>query len=230
MPKLIDDVPSEIKPKRTPRKVASGARVARKRVSKKTNIEATGVTEVIAEQEKTTSAIKRKAPTRLKAEKEEIEKIVAENKKSSRKLYIGVALAVISFGIASFIGFTDDGQIDVSAVIAERNARVASGNINPEIDGDAPTSIVVPVQNSQSQMIDGGLERSTNPPVLESATVPNEVATSSTSTEQVGSSTENMGDVATSSEVQNENEDTANEPIDRLTPPSSATSSQSETE
>lgn len=201
MPKLIDETKKELKPKRAPRKVAEGTRPARKRVPKKPTDEHTISAIPESLENPTKMPNKRKAPTRLEEERVENQRIIDDKKKSLKKLGIVGALLVACFVIAAIIGNSDEGQIDVSAVVAERNARVSAGNINPEIDGDSPTSIVVPVQNSGSQMVDGGLERSVNPPVLESATLtPTDLASSSaTSTPEMDLAT-TTNDVASSSE------------------------------
>lgn len=201
MPKLIDETKKEPKPKRAPKKVAEGTRLPRKRVAKKLTDEHTISATSESLENPTKMPNKRKAPTRLEEERVENQRIIDDKKKSLKKLGIVGALLIVCFVIAAFIGNSDEGQIDVSAVVAARNARVSAGNINPEIDGDSPTSIVVPVQNSGSQMIDGGLERSVNPPALESATLPpTDLASSSaTSTPEMDLAT-TTNDEASSSE------------------------------
>lgn len=230
MPKLIDETVAEVKPKkeRAPRKRAESSRAPRKRVSKK--LPENEVVLETAEAESTTplsSTNKRKAPTRLKEEKAETAKIAEEGKKSWRKLYVIGGLFVVSLGVAATIGFSDNGQIDVSSVVAIRNARVASGNINPETDGASPNSIVVPVQNSETQMIDGGLQRSSEPPALETTSqgaMTEQASSSATSTDatQVSSSTETVGDDTASSEIQNESRE-GELPADSVSPTASTT-------
>lgn len=89
--------------------------------------------------EKTAEPI-RKAPTPIAAER-------AATKTSRRQAIVVGVLMIIGVGASAAIGLTDKGSINVENTIAERNARISSGEIQGEI---------LEVQNTP-QLPDGGL-------------------------------------------------------------------------
>lgn len=114
----------------------------------------------------------RRAPTPLRAER-------SATAKSRRSLIAAMVFFVVLTGIGIGIGMSDSGQIDVVAVVNERNERVNRGEVR-----EGESTISVPVQNSDIRP-NGGLvpaDPSTiPPPVLEAATTTDATATSTDS-------------------------------------------------
>jgi hypothetical protein len=127
----------------------------------------------------------RKAPARIE---------YTEKKKTSPKtpLYVFGVLVLVCGG-ATWLGFSDKGQIDVNAKITERNQKLANeatANYNSSTGENVPQTIVVPVQNSSPSVPNAGFRGrgvGTNNPVNESPAVVEDVASSTeaTSTESV---------------------------------------------
>ncbi len=93
----------------------------------------------------------RKAPIRME--------YVPTKKPVSKKIYIYLAIVVLVLGTATWIGFSDNGQIDVNARITERNqkqANDANAAANEQNGENVPQTIVVPVQNSAPTEPNGG--------------------------------------------------------------------------
>jgi hypothetical protein len=141
------------------------------------------------------SVPRRKSPTALPTSSPS----VASRRKVSSKKYVALGLMISGLAIAGFIGYSDKGQIDIAAVITERNAKLTAGVSGSE--GGDPSSFIVPVQNT-SNLPDGGLIGSTEPitvpapPVVETGTTTS--TSTATTTEEVVSTSE--GDVSATTE------------------------------
>ncbi len=111
----------------------------------------------------------RRAPTPLRAER-------SAQAKSRRSLIIVALFFVVCTGIGIGIGMSDSGQIDVVAVVNERNERVNRGEVR-----EGESAISVPVQNSDIRP-NGGLvpadPSAIPPPVVDTATTTDVVSTS----------------------------------------------------
>lgn len=161
--------------------------------------------------------VRRKAPLRT-SPKETGKRTV------SKKPFVMLAVMLVAFGASAFIGFSDNGQIDISSVIEERNQKVASG----QTEGDAPspdTSAVIPVQNTAPPSVpNGGLrgrgvgtaKAAPPPPVVESVSSTTATSTATSTDSGVGTSTDEVlegvdeGEIESKSET-SEGEDTDNE-------------------
>lgn len=136
----------------------------------------------------------RKAPTRLK-------QTASNQKQTGRQMVVGVVVVLlVSFGSIG-IGVADEGQIDVSQVLKERNERIESG----EESGETVRIKQVPVANQgEAPKPDGGLkglgkgDKPTPPP--DPAPTPAEETASSTDEES-------EADVDTESEIDTETEE-----------------------
>ncbi|MEZ4195436.1 MAG: hypothetical protein R3B53_03570 [Candidatus Paceibacterota bacterium] len=136
---------------------------------------------------------RRKAPTTF----ERTERVATKPRK---KLYITISVLLLGFALAAGIGYSDKGQIDITGVITERNAKVSAGE-SVEGETSATSNTVVPVQNNTSGLLDGGLVGSDTPPPPEP--VPEEVA----------SSTEEDIATTTDAEVNEETEEVSDEEV-----------------
>lgn len=91
----------------------------------------------------------RKAPTR-----------VNENRPKvffSRKTIVFSGALVAVFALAIWIGTTDEGQINVASKLEERNKQIANGQFTADNSSGINGSQVIPVQNSESNVPNGGL-------------------------------------------------------------------------
>jgi hypothetical protein len=143
MPKVsIEGTDSSIKKaprKRAVRRVVSGAESPVRRVRAAVTMASSA----------TSASVIRKAPARV---------VVIEKRKLSPKIYVTVIVLILVIGGAAWLGFSDDGQINVNALITERNQKQANDNAARAGDGnDASQTIVVPVQNSASTVPNAGL-------------------------------------------------------------------------
>lgn len=85
---------------------------------------------------------------------------LAEVKKSrrfSRRTIITGVVLVFGLIATIWIGNSDNGQINVSALITERNNQVANGEAGDSDSGDGSAQQVVPVQSSAPTVPNGGL-------------------------------------------------------------------------
>lgn len=134
----------------------------------------------------------RKAPTPLAATR-------ASKKRQSRSLWIGIGVAVVLSGAGVAIGMSDQGQIDVVAVVNERNEKINRGELRDEAGN--PLTATIPVQNTEPN---GGLvpaDPATIPPPPEPEPV-------STTTESVATSTDEvLPEIVTSEETTDEASD-----------------------
>jgi hypothetical protein len=89
----------------------------------------------------------RKAPTPLREER-------TRGKRSARTLLVALVLCVLVATGGVLVGMTDGGQIDVVAVVNERNEKISRGEVRDE-QGNAVT-MTVPVQNADTRA-NGGL-------------------------------------------------------------------------
>ncbi len=130
----------------------------------------------------------RKAPTT-------ISNSTPVTKKSKKALYIVGSIVVISFASAVFIGNSDKGEINITAVMNERNAKLTNqnnGNQADSVEGEASTEMIVPVQNRQAVNQGGGLVPSspedlaeaTKQPVIEETETASSTASSTESMEE----------------------------------------------
>lgn len=125
---------------------------------------------------------RRKAPTTIS--------ISAQGSgRSYKAIYVPLAILTVGFGIAFAIGYSDKGQINITGVINERNAKVIAGEA---VEGESGTnSQVVPVQVDNG-LIDGGLVGAgVSTPAPAPEPIPEETASS---TDETASSTESAGD------------------------------------
>lgn len=165
MPRAVKEV--EEAPKRAPRR-----RVAKPKAA------AVASDEVVA-------APRRKAPTQIPSEP----RVVRSGGKSMR-VYIFGAFLVVGFGAAAAIGYSDAGQININAVVSERNAKLSAGAASATDAGvgdQSSGSYTIPVQNT-SNLPDGGLNGNGSPepvplPPIEEATTTATSTASSTVTE-----------------------------------------------
>ena len=177
-------------PKRTPRK-----RAVRRVVSnddapvRRTRTRATAERAISTE-----PATARKAPVYLSE---------SAPKSSSRKFIIALVAFVVVVGAASWIGFSDAGQIDVTARINTSNQNAA--DVANSENGGASGAVTVPVQNTPPAAISGIRPRTDGggqpdpvpPPVEESATTTEEGTDEATTTEPIIESEEATEDTGT---------------------------------
>lgn len=158
--------------KRAPRKrvVASGdepAPVPRPRAPRKRAAPVARADESTEIADQTPEPVRR-APTPLRAER-------SATTKSRRTLLWASIIFVAISGIGAAIGLSDGGQIDVVAVVNERNERINRGEVR-----EGESTQTVPVQNSD-QRPNGGLvpadPSQIPPPPPEPATTTDSVAT-----------------------------------------------------
>lgn len=155
---MADGTSEEVKPKRVPRKrtaaksaamVDGNSRISRKRTtrsratrnSKNEKSEAkVAVSAPLKIEKKVETKTERKAPTPLSAEKKA---------QRTAQIHTGITATIIFIGIitSAVIGYSDDGGIDVNAVIESRNEKIRESGSNETI---------IPVQN-RNQEPDGGL-------------------------------------------------------------------------
>lgn len=152
----------------------------------------------------------RKAPTKI-----------SQNKRSwrpSRKLIVVGLVLMSGLGATLWIGFSDQGQIDVSAKIVERNNEIMAG-VRPDGDENSATiakSQIVPVQNTNTTVPNGGLRgRGVGTAKVEQPNVPLATSTATstasstsdiaTSTEDVSDNANNTSDNETTSDVEETN-------------------------
>ena len=100
------------------------------------------------------SEVRRKAPTSLDSSSQ-------SSRKSYKIIYIPALILVLGLGISAFIGFSDEGQINIVGVINDRNTKVSAGEA---VEGESGTSQIVPVQNNGNGLPDGGLVGAGTPP------------------------------------------------------------------
>ncbi len=180
------DVPK----KRAPRKrVAATADVeevtSRPRAPRRRTVKVT-VEEPVCEREPEVVA-QRRAPTPL----------AIERKQASRSRRSILVALVLFFGIAGIgvaIGMSDQGQIDVVAVVNERNERINRGEVR-----EGESTITVPVQNTDVRP-NGGLipadPSAVPPPSIEVPSVPEATSTATTTLDQEPASTTDEKDAA----------------------------------
>jgi hypothetical protein len=124
----------------------------------------------------------RRAPTPLEEQRQ-------TRRKASRSLTIGLIAGVLLIGVGVGIGVSDGGQIDVVAVVNERNEKIQRGEVR-----EGESTMTIPVQNTDVRP-NGGLipaESQTPPPPESTAT--------STPAETAATSTEVQAPAATSTE------------------------------
>ncbi|USN87511.1 MAG: hypothetical protein H6779_03800 [Candidatus Nomurabacteria bacterium] len=156
------------------------------------------------------STFERKAPTTLGVS-------TGSKSRVSKRGVIIVAVLIVVLGATLWIGFSDKGQIDVSEKIAERNAKIASGDTSSIEESPRGGSQVIPVQNTTPSVPNGGLRgrgvgtaKVSQPPVEDSIESASSTATSTAtstdvSTNEEGNSTSTeSGATAGETEVVNE--------------------------
>jgi hypothetical protein len=165
--------------KRAPRRTVS--RAPRKTATKK------------AVSTETTAPARRKAPTRIFEEE-----VKTKKPKREKSLYVSGVLFSLGLLAAAFMGYSDEGQINPSVVIAERNARLSAGVGDAAGETAGQASQIIPVQNTPT-VPNGGLVPSKSRP--EVAPVVEEVATTSASSTSDTASTTDDGLSEESEEV-----------------------------
>jgi hypothetical protein len=122
----------------------------------------------------------RRAPTQLGEEKQ-------NRKRASRSLLIGMVVGVLLIGAGVGIGISDGGQIDVVAVVNERNEKIQRGEVR-----DGENTITVPVQNTDVRPNGGLIPADTPPPAppTEASTTPETTASSTDATTSTATSTD----------------------------------------
>ncbi len=124
----------------------------------------------------------RRAPTPIQAERR-------ATKRGNRALVFVAIFFVVVAGSGVAIGMTDGGQIDVVAVVNERNERVGRGEVR-----EGESTITVPVQNMTGGA-NGGMVPADPSLVPTPPPTPEETASSTaTTTEETASSTEAVED------------------------------------
>lgn len=145
-------------------------RAPRKRVVKELAIE--------AEPEPVRESTARRAPTPIAAERR-------QKTKGRRSLVIALLILTAFCGVGAVIGLSDSGQIDVVAVVNERNERINRGEVR-----EGESTMTIPVQNTDARP-NGGLvpadPASTPAPVVATSTA--EVGTSTESTSESAATT-----------------------------------------
>jgi hypothetical protein len=133
----------------------------------------------------------RKAPTKV------LEK--GTGIRISRKIYVSTAIFIVVLMSAVWIGVSDNGQINVSTKIEERNAQIAKGEFTADNSSGSGGSQIIPVQSSAPNIPNGGLKgRGVGTANTQQQA---SVATASTTEESTASTTE-----ATSTEAVTNNE------------------------
>lgn len=168
--------------KRAPRRRVATSRAPRKTVASAAAPK-TPVAKTIPEPAPATP-LRRKAPTKLPTSPASPIALY-EASRSKKNLFVSGSLFMLGLAIAAGIGYSDKGVINTASVIAERNAQLAAGVTST--DGGV-TSMVVPVQNSASGKVDGGLVSGGDAPTL--VPVVTEVSTSTGTSTEAASSTD----------------------------------------
>ncbi len=175
----LKDSPDDVK--RAPRRQV----VRRVTVPRTRKVATEPVQEIIEEK-----VLERKAPARFTEAK--------TPRRFSKRTIITSSLFVVGLIAAIWIGTSDNGQINVSALITERNNQVANGEAGDSDSGDGSTQQVVPVQNSAPTVPNGGLRgqgiSNTPPPPPVEVASSTEATTTATSTENT--TEENSGDAS----------------------------------
>jgi hypothetical protein len=158
----------------------------------------------------TTAPARRKAPTRIVEEE-----VKTKKPRREKSLYVSGVLFGLVLLAAAFMGYSDEGQINPSVVIAERNARLSAGVGDATDETAGQVNQVIPVQNTPT-VPNGGLVPSKSRP--EAAPVVEEVATTSaSSTSDTASTTdenlEEEGVAETPTEDTNEASEAESEPV-----------------
>jgi hypothetical protein len=133
----------------------------------------------------------RKAPTAFREQKR-----TSSTGTRNFLIIVVICLSIISTGLG--IGFSDKGQINVVAIVNERNEKINRGEVR-SANGEAITQ-TIPVQGSDNRPNGGLIPADTPPPVAPpTETAPSE-SSATTTPELSASSTEEVGgEVATSS-------------------------------
>jgi type 1 fimbria pilin len=143
----------------------------------------------------------------------------SRRKQRQRHLIVVAVLLCLGVGSSAAVGFTDAGQIDIDATIKEKNARIASGQSDERDINDR--TLTVPVKNTMSQQVDGGLvglgdTRQTAPPSEPATTTATSTemgtttdATSATSSDETATSTSADAEVLTDPDSSLESEENA---------------------
>ncbi len=178
MPRVSTDETEVIK--RAPRRRVAAARAPRKTATVRTKAK-----EVTPPEPEVAAEVvpRRKAPTKLPLSPASPVALY-EASRAKKNLFVSGSLFMLGLAIAAGIGYSDDGVINTASVIAERNAQLAAGVTSTE---PGSTSMLIPVQDSASGKVDGGLVSSGEvPPLVPS---PTEVATTTGTSTDVASST-----------------------------------------
>lgn len=180
MPKASSTEESE-SPKRAPRRRVATPRAPRKTVARTKAVPDTPVEEAPV-------VVRRKAPTKLPLSPASPVALY-EASRAKKSLFVSGSLLILGLAIAAGVGYSDKGVINTAAIVAERNAQLAAG-VTSTADGG--TTMTIPVQNSASGLVDGGLVSSGEvPPLVPAAT---EVTTTTASSTESASSTEPVAD------------------------------------
>jgi len=195
MPKVIND---DTAPKKTaPRKRATRPRAAG--VSEKTpspRVRRTASARVSDSTSVTSSSVRtRRAPTTVSTS--DSKRNLSKEKPSVLFLSV-LGFCIVTTGIGVVIGLSDKGQIDVVAVVNDRNERINRGEVR---EGE---TVTVPVASPQSS---AGRLKVATPPTEESpsAVVPDSTAISTEQTDQ----SDGVSTSGTSTEVTSEEESAA---------------------
>jgi hypothetical protein len=135
----------------------------------------------------------RKAPTPFREQKR-------ASGTGTRNLIIVVVLCLILVSTGFGIGLSDKGQINVVAVVNERNEKINRGEVRGT--GGETITQTIPVQGSDSRP-NGGLQIADQPPPAPPETPAVIATTTATTTEAVSaSSTESSAETATSTPLE----------------------------
>jgi hypothetical protein len=190
---------TEEAPKRAPRR-----RVAR---APRKSVVSSGEDAEVSVSER--APVRRKAPTRIEPVSP-VASTMRTKQPTPRSLYVSGVLGVLALAGAVLIGVSDSGQINTAAVISERNARVAAGEVVP--GAEAESSSVVPVQNASPvrPVSSGGRPMSAS---VDPTTIATDTASSTASTSETLSE---GAETSVSSSTDPETEDFEVAPVDAV--------------
>jgi hypothetical protein len=177
----VSTADSEV-PKRAPRRRVASTRAPRKTVAS-ADTPKNPIAKTVSEPAPATP-LRRKSPTKLPTSPASPIALY-EASRSKKNLFVSGSLFMLGLAIAAGIGYSDDGVINTASVISERNAQLAAGVTSTE---EGATSMLIPVQDSASGKVDGGLVSGGDAPAL--VPVVTEVATSTGTSTEAASSTD----------------------------------------
>ncbi len=144
----------------------------------------------------------RRAPTPLRANRE-------RSKRFGRSLLVALVIFGVITGIGVVVGMSDGGEIDVVAVVNERNERVNRGEVR-----EGESTMTVPVQSTDVRP-NGGLAPA-DPSAIPVAT-PDDATNEATTTEAAATTTPPASDSQATNTPTIVDETSTEEPVDTTT-------------